>query len=294
MLESVLVSTQKRRFALLTQYKVKNRPLVRVSGWGALSTVPGSGSERNDGQSDRSPLSSPAASARLGGRLGQACRKRQTAVTGLHSAARQQRVHGFRIGEIHVAEGASLVAASLQRPARLQCQFHKGVFISAHPAGSGHCDAATAHRVHRLQGQAVSVLVETQSVAFLGVLAGGAQGIAIAVQIAAADSREIKVVQNGVHQPVLTFLPAEGSGFDLLQHQKFPAISSHGLGQDREPLLVQRTAVKQSPGQSRQASCNSCQSHRGDTQRSFAEVGSAHGPVLLGVQEPCCTEEGVG
>ena len=233
-------------------------------------------------------------SERLGRGLGQAGGEGQTAVAGLRPAARQKRVHGFRIGEIHMAERATLVAASLQRPARLQRQFHKGVFISTHVAGPGHRDAPTANRVHCLQGQAVFALSETQSKTFLSVLAGCAQGIAVAVEVAAADSREIKIVQRGVHQSVLTFLPAEGPGFDLLQHKKFPAICSHGLGQDREPLLVQRTAVKQSPGQTRQASCNGRQSHRAGTQRSFAEVGSAHGPVLLGVQDLCCTEEGVG
>ena len=193
-----------------------------------------------------------------------------------------------------MAQRAPLVAAAFERPAWLQRQFHKGVFIPAYFVGSGHCDAATAHRVHRLQCQTVSALFQTQAIALVDIVAGRAQRVAVAVQVAAADSREIEVVQRRVHQSVLTFLPAERSGFDLFQHQKLPAISSHCLGQDCETFFLQWTAVEQGPGPSRQAPGHRRQSHGSSTQRSFAEVGSAHGPVLLGVQEPCCTEEGVG
>ena len=193
-----------------------------------------------------------------------------------------------------MTERAPPVATAFERPAWIQREFDKGVFVPADLAGSRHRDAAALHRVNGLKHKPVFAPVQPQPIALFGILAGCAQGVSVAVQVAAADSREIKVVQRGVHQPVCTFLPAEGSGFDLFQHQQLPTISTHCLGQDRETFLLDWTAVEQGSRQSRQTSGKGSQSHGGTTQRSFAEVGSAHGPALLGVQEPCCTEEGVG
>ena len=71
--------------------------------------------------------------------------------------------------------------------------------------------------IEGLEPQRRTGLLEPEAEAGSKVLATAAQRVAIAVQVALADTAEVEAIQAGLHQSVLACPPAARLGLDLFQ-----------------------------------------------------------------------------
>ena len=152
------------------------------------------------------------------------------------------------MGEIDVAEGAAFVDPSFQAPGWIQPNLNEAVAIPLWDRGSADHDGSSLAWVEGLQLQIVAALPQAQPKAAAKVLTTAAKGIAIAVEVTAADPGEVEGVEGRIHQTVRSQCPAAGSLLDLLQHQQLPVALSHRLSQHRKAVLLQRLAVEQAAG----------------------------------------------
>ena len=131
----------------------------------------------------------------------------------------QQCVHGRRIGEVNVTEGSPLVDPSFQCPTRFQRQFHKAIAIPPGNLAPAHRDRGGPVGIHGQQSQLLMGLLDAQAEGAWHVLLATTQGIAVAVEVAAADPGEIEFIQAGIDQSVRSRRPAARFVSDLLEHK---------------------------------------------------------------------------
>ena len=131
---------------------------------------------------------------------------------------------------------------------------------------------------HGEQRQGVALALKPQAIAGGDIVIADPQRIAIAVEVAAADSAEVEAVEGRIDQAIASLLPALRRGLELLEHEQLPALAAHRLPQDGQPLLLEGLALEDARGR--------LAAHQACAQESEArprEVASLHGisPGLL-------------
>ena len=149
------------------------------------------------------------------------------------------------MGEVNVTEGPAFVNPSFQCPVRLQGQLDKAIAIPPGNPAPSHWDHGGSVGIHGHQGELLIGLLDTQAKCAGHVLLATAEGIAVAVEIAAADSGEIEFVKAGIDQSVRSWRPAARSAPDLLQNKQFPVVMPDRLCEDGKTLLVEWFAVEE-------------------------------------------------
>ena len=146
-----------------------------------------------------------------------------------------------------MAQGSALIHPTFQRPCVVEGELHETIPVAAWHGCRANADRHRLVRVHRLQMQGVARLHQSQAEATTEILASTAQGVAVAVEVSAADAAEIEVVQGWIDQAIRARGPAERSAFDLLENKQLPFVLANGLGEHCEAGLIQRLGVKQCP-----------------------------------------------
>ena len=186
---------------------------------------------------------------------------------------REQPVHRVLVGEIQVVQLASLVDTAFQGPARLQLQGHEPIGIASGNSGLTDQEWCPLLGIEGLEPQRRTGLLEPEAEAGSKVLATAAQRVAIAVQVALADTAEVEAIQAGLHQSVLACPPAARLGLDLFQHKQFPLGPAKGLCEHSKALLRDGYAVK------RRSCCallRQASNEPHGSQTGSPQVGSAH------------------
>ena len=178
------------------------------------------------------------------------------------------------MGKVQMVQLAPLVDAAFQRPARLQLQGHEAIWIASWYRGLPDQEWFPLLGVQRLKLQLRSGLFEAEAEAGAQVLATTAQRVAVAVEIALADSGEVEAIEAGFNQSVRAWRPATRFGLDLFQNQQFPLGPPNGLCEDCKTLLWECCALEQGTRRTLFRQSSAQQSH--DSQADSPQVGSAH------------------
>ena len=140
----------------------------------------------------------------------------------------------------------------------------------------------------QLQGSAG--LLQPQTEARAQILASTAQGVTVAIEVTAADASKVEAVEAGLNETISAWFPTAWAGFDLFQYQELPVAAANGLGQHREAVLLQWTAVKQSACGQATRNEQRTQPCRDQTDRDQTGGAGDRTPHARLRKNPCCTE----